>query len=111
MRKTNGNNRGETLIETIVAFSVALVMLTMLAAVMQGAGRINGFAAQRAAILEQDCTRVEQNAGVYGTDAGSDTLTLTPTDPLVPEEISIPLDVRSGEILHYFRSTPAGGGA
>lgn len=114
MRKKRGGSRGETLMETVVSFAVLLTMLAMLATVMQGAARMNQFAAQRAAILEADCTRVEQNTGRYDETGGavSDTLTLTPTTETDPfgTHISIQLDVRRCEILCYFSTVLTGGG-
>lgn len=111
MKKRRGNTRGETLVETVVSFAVLMVMLAMLATVMRSAARMNQHAALRAEILEQDCTRVEQNAGVYRTDgANSDTLRLQPKNGL-GEAIEIALDVRSCEILHYFRAAAPAAGA
>ena len=110
MRAKGNAQRGETLVETVVSFSVLLIMLAMLATVMRSAARISNYAAERAAILEEDCTRVEQNMGVYSEgSAQSDTLTLTSIDPLDPQ-INIDIDVRSAEILHYFRTVNPGGG-
>ena len=110
MRKYGGNNRGETLVETMVAFTVLLIMLAMLGTVLRGAAKINQYAAQRAAVLEEDCTRVEQDMGRYDeSTAARGTLTLTPQSPSV-DPVSIQLDVRSCEILHYFSTATEGDG-
>lgn len=111
MKRLRRGSRGETLVETIVSFSVLFVLLALLAVILRSAARMTEFAAERLAILDEDCTRVEQNAGIYPeTGPIGDTLALTPAEPAAfGARIDIPLDVRNCEILSYF-STAAGGG-
>ncbi len=100
--KRNRRTKGETLVETVVAFGVLMIMLALLATALRGAAQINRRAAEQTAILDADCTLVEQDMGQAG--AGLDTLTLTPkvNGAATMGEISIPLEVRKGELLYYF---------
>lgn len=113
-----GNRRGETLVETVVAFAVLMILLAMLASVLQGAARMNRHARQRLALLETECTSIEQNTGRYIENAAasgtfvSDTLTLTPQNDATLAAVAIPLDVRMGEngMLYYFSTASSGNG-
>lgn len=102
-RLKSNHTKGETLVETVVSFSVLLVMLTLLGVALRGAANMINRASELAALLEEDCARVEQNTGLYNeSGAVSDTLILMPEDHNLSNIISIPLDLRSGELLHYF---------
>ena len=95
--------KGETLVETVVSFSVLLIMLAMLAVALKSAANMSIRAAEQAVLLEEDCARVEQNTGLYNESGTvSDTLILMPEDHNLSNIISIPLDLRSGELLYYF---------
>lgn len=107
----NNRAKGETLVETVVAFGVLMVMLAMLATALKGAAQINRRAAERAAQLDADCTLVEQNMGLFDqTGTIADTLILTPSGgDLANGQITIPLEVRRGELLYYFGAAAPGG--
>ena len=109
-RLKNNRTKGETLVETVVSFSVLLILLAMLGVALRGAANMSIRAAEMMAMLEEDCARVEQNTGLYNeAGAVSDTLILMPEDHNLSNIISIPLDLRSGELLHYFTTAQESG--
>ena len=103
------NTRGETLVETVVAFSVLLILISMLGTVLQASARMNSRARVRLSQLEEACAIVEQDLGVYGDTTY--TLTLKPTTG--GDDIVIPLDVRQDRseepMLIYFEWANNGG--
>lgn len=109
-RSKSNHTKGETLVETVVSFSVLLILLAMLGVALRGAANMSIRAAEMMATLEEDCARVEQNTGLYNeSGAVSDTLVLMPEDHNLSNIISIPLDLRSGELLYYFTTAQESG--
>lgn len=96
------NNSGETLVESIIAFAVLLLILAAATAAMLGAIRLNKRAITVSRTLEEACSAVEIDAGAAVADAE---LTLM-FDASAPESFSglgpIAVDFKSADPLWYF---------
>lgn len=109
MMRIRRTNRGETLVETIVAFSILMILLTMVMTVIRGAIALNNRAAERLAELAEDCERLEM-AGAAPSVTSGHRLTLTyqaegstPVANSGALQCVEDLDVFDGEILMSFR--------
>lgn len=103
--------RGETLVETIVAFLVMLVLLSMVTLAVRGGIALNQRAIARTADLEAACTTAEQAGGDPLTEAGAK-LTVSFNMGAAQTNLEIPLEVRQAKpgqigILYFLRK--AGG--
>lgn len=84
MKRTASKNSGETLIETIVAFAIVLLILAAASAAAVGSIRLSGRAIKVSAALETACAIVETDSG---DDAGEGTLAVIFTGTDVPETL------------------------
>lgn len=103
-RMKRRRTRGETLVETIVAFGVLMILLAMVTTVVRAGIALNNRAVSRTALLNSDSADIER-----GTDLtvlpGDNVLTLAYPDGTVgAKDIRIRLDVSRarGGILQSF---------
>lgn len=99
-RKKRINRSGETLVESIVAFGVLLLMLLTATAAALGAIRLNNHAIDTSIALEAASALVEEDGGAI-TGTGSLTITFAGAKPLLPEQ-SAEIAIKSAEPLWYF---------
>ena len=96
VRVKRSTSRGETMVETIVAFTVLLLMLATVTAMLRFALNANNKAAQRMDALEAAETAIEKGEG---TTAASDRLSV---DMSGYDSVSIPIGIKeSGELLYF----------
>jgi len=104
----NGNarkphTRGETLVETIVAFALLLLLLGVVGTVVGASVRLNNRAQADAEALENACALIETGGGEA---RGSGTLAVSVAaskNGLVPAaNVDIPVEIRSAAPLNYF---------
>ena len=105
MKRKKIRQNGETLVETIVSFSVVLLVLTMITAVVRFAGRLNARTTENAAALEASCTAIEH--GEHTGETVQSTLELTLPDGTA---LSFPIDIYGTDLLTYFAARTQEGG-
>lgn len=102
--KRRRRTRGETLVETIVAFGVLTILLTMVTTVVRAGVALNNHAISRTAMLNKDSADIERGNALTVLP-GENTLTLAyPDGTPGAEDIRIQLTVQQGEggILQNF---------
>lgn len=112
--KGGGAKRGETLVETIVAFAVLMLLLTMAITIVRGGIALNNRASANLAALYADCSAAE--LGSFALNAPDDTATLTltcaegttaPGDP-ASYNCTESMQVYKGDMLYTFKPENAG---
>lgn len=101
IKKQNSRSRGETLVETIVSFSVLFLLLFSVTLLVKSAINMHNRALASAAALELTCTEIESN---HGTLKGTGTLHIRfpeGSDPAIAE-VSVGITVRQQDELVYF---------
>lgn len=89
--------RGETLVETIVAFGVLMILLAMVTTVVRAGIALNNRAISRTALLNGDSADIERGTGLTAL-YGENTLTLSyPEGTIGAKDIKIRLDVQQAE--------------
>jgi type II secretory pathway pseudopilin PulG len=105
---------GETLVETIVSFSVIMVMLALVGTVIMSAIRMTAHAAEVTGKLEAAALSVEQDEGGVLGKAQMVVSQLSEGGTLLPNPIYLEIDVKEsgdeGHLLRYFVSGSGGGG-
>ncbi len=114
--KRGAATRGETLVETIVAFSVLMILLTMVLTVVRGGVALNNRASANLAALYSDCRNVEQGSMTPAEPDPESVLTLTyvpqnagagaQTDYTCTETV----EVYHGDMLYSFQPKDVTGG-
>ena len=97
------NARGETLVETIVAFALLLMLLGIVGTVVAASGRLNNRAQAGAEALENACALIETGGGEkQGSGALAVSIAASQNGLVLATDISIPVEVRSAGPLNYF---------
>ena len=101
--------RGETLVETIVAFAVLMILLSLVTTIVRAGISLNNRAIETTARLNADCTDIELGSGLTGM--GNATLTLQFIKGGTGA-LQIPLDLMQGGegLLYSFKSREVIGG-
>lgn len=94
------NTRGETLVETIVSFSVILLLLFTITSIIRSAISMHNAAQASSAALELTCTEIESD---HGSLLGTGTLHIVfpVSDPAMPD-VDVEFNIKQQDQLFYF---------
>ena len=112
--KRGKKRKGETLVETIVSFSIIMIMLALVGTVLMAAIRMTQYSAEQAVRLEAACEDVENHpAGTAAT--GQATMTINVKDmsnqPLGTATVELDIFQSENGLLTYFKKAPGEGGS